>query len=74
MAMQQNRRQFLKRSLAATGGGVVLSGAGLEVAFRQDRPNVIYILAGDLGYGGIGCYGQKLIRPPKSRAVMKDRM
>src|ERR1700677_2796709 len=30
-----------------------------------DRPNVVFIIADDLGYGDPGCYGQPKIRPPK---------
>jgi hypothetical protein len=28
------------------------------------KPNVIFILADDLGYGELGCYGQKLMQTP----------
>lgn len=30
---------------------------------EQKHPNIIFILADDLGYGGLGSFGQKLIHP-----------
>ena len=33
-------------------------------AAAQRPPNVIFILADDLGYGDLGCYGQKIIHTP----------
>ncbi len=34
-------------------------------SFAADKPNLIFILADDLGYGDLGCYGQKKILTPR---------
>lgn len=39
-----------------------------------DRPNLIWIMADDLGYGDLGCYGQKVITTPHLDQLAKEGM
>ena len=44
----------------------VLSGMCLDavIGAELNRPNIVFILADDLGYGEIGCFGQTKIKTP----------
>ncbi|MFC3197721.1 arylsulfatase [Parapedobacter deserti] len=44
------------------------------VAKAQQMPNVIFILADDLGYGDLGCYGQTKIATPHIDKLAADGM
>ncbi len=72
-----NRRDFLKfagagvASVAFAGcGDMSLSSAG----FGRKKPNIVYILADDLGYRELGCYGQQKIKTPNLDKLASEGM
>ncbi len=50
----------------------VLIAASLDAAQRP--PNIVLILADDLGYGDCGCYGQKILRTPNIDRLSQQGM
>jgi arylsulfatase A-like enzyme len=56
--------QVLSRLLLLVVPAVLLAAAGPAQETAGTPPNVILILADDLGYGELGCYGQRKIRTP----------
>jgi arylsulfatase A-like enzyme len=74
--MNFNRREFL--SMATGGAAAMLSmtgcGRGLNGSKKAKKPNIIFIMADDLGYGDLGCYGQKHILTPNIDKLAAEGM
>lgn len=54
----------------------ILIGGFFAAAFskKKPNPNIIFILADDLGYGEVGFNGQKIIETPNIDALAKSGM
>ncbi|MDP8245469.1 MAG: arylsulfatase [Candidatus Hinthialibacter antarcticus] len=65
------RRAFIKQTgLAATA----LAMPSLTQAAPSKQPNIIYIMADDLGYGDLSCFGQKHFTTPNLDRMAKEGM
>lgn len=55
---------------------LVLTSAvfSMAVVSAAEKPNLIYIMVDDLGYGDLGCYGQKVIKTPNIDRLATEGM
>lgn len=57
-------------SLSRTGG----PACAADLSEKNRRPNIVFILADDLGLGHLGCYGQTKIRTPNIDRLAAEGM
>lgn len=61
----RTRREFLTRLAVSAAGAAVLKPLDAQGQSPSGlKPNIVFIIADDLGYGDVGCYGQKMFLTP----------
>jgi len=77
---KRTRRDFLKMTgfaAASLGAASILpscASEGWTAGIKGKRPNIIFILADDLGYGDLGCFGQQTIQTPNIDQLAAEGM
>lgn len=64
------------KSIKVTLGTGLLTAVSLysNAANNSSKPNIIFILCDDMGYGDLGCYGQKYIQTPNLDRMAQEGM
>jgi arylsulfatase A len=68
-----NRRNFLK-SIGIASTALFLHSCASPLKQPTKRPNIIYILADDLGWGDLSCYGQSKFETPNIDSLAAEGM
>ena len=65
-------KQLLITIAAVLLAVMALPLVGLAEEKTQDPPNIVFILADDMGYGDLGCYGAKKIKTPNIDRLARE--
>ena len=71
MARRVTRREFIG---TAVGTSALIGTSGVGSSVAATPPNVVFILADDLGYGDLSCYGRPDYRTPVLDAFARQGM
>ncbi len=74
--MKNDRTGFarLNKIVALVATGWLLFASQVENSVAQEKPHIVFIMADDLGFGELGCYGQEKIKTPNIDALAEQGM
>ena len=64
----------MKNITFTLGTGLLAASLYGNAANKPAKPNIIFILCDDMGYGDLGCYGQKYIQTPNIDRMAQEGM
>jgi arylsulfatase A len=69
-------RRTLLKAMGAGAAAMAIPGCAAFSGHedRDEKPNIILIMADDLGYGDLGCYGSRSIKTPNIDALAREGM
>lgn len=70
--MKKKGMQNFERLALMTGGLMALPFAAKAQPVAGERPNIVLIMADDLGYGDLSCYGAKRLSTPGMDRLAKE--
>lgn len=69
-----NRRQFLQQAVIGGAALGMMPSCMKPGKKSANKPNIIFVMADDLGYGDLGCYGQEKIKTPNIDRLASEGM
>jgi|GEM_PF-42802 len=69
---KRTTKQSLKIIMRATSLALTLPFISLALVSKAEQPNIIFMMADDLGYNDLACYGQKIYPTPHTDRLARE--
>lgn len=70
-------KPYLSLQTITLGAGIITTALSSQTVFaankhKAEKPNIIFIIADDMGYGDLACYGNKIVKTPNIDQLAHD--